>query len=115
MLPSRHAELVRNFAAESQLKIRIYDLDVKLFGDTAVAHYKNEERIIFNEEPVVKTFNSTEVLVQRDGRWQSVMHTETVIPGEVAGIKINPNVYDDYVGKYCFSYRQIIDGSRLRL
>jgi hypothetical protein len=78
-------------------KLRIYDVDVKLYGDTAVVHYKSQVRIVFNEEPAVKTFNSTEVLVQRDGRWQSVMHTETVIPGEVAGIKINPKVYDDYV------------------
>ena len=40
--------------------------------------------MVFNEDPVVKTFNSTEVLLKRDGRWQSVMHTETVIPGEIS-------------------------------
>jgi hypothetical protein len=28
------------------------------------------------------------------------MHTETVIPGDIVGMKIGPEVYDDYVGKY---------------
>ena len=53
-----------------------------------------------NGEPVVKTFNATEVLAKRDGRWQSVMHTETVMPGEIVAAKINPKMLDDYVGRY---------------
>jgi hypothetical protein len=87
---------------ESQLKLQIKDVDIKVYGDTALAHYKHESRMVFNEEPVVKTFNSTEVLLKRDGRWQSVMHTETVIPSEIIfrPRNINPKIYDDYVGKY---------------
>jgi hypothetical protein len=95
------ARVVKNFALETQLSSRIEDLDVKVYGATAVANYKNQARIVFNEEAVVKTFNSTEVLVKRAGRWQSLMHTETVIPGEPEWtFKINPKVYDEYVGKY---------------
>jgi len=56
--------------------------------------------LVFNEERVGKTFNATEALGYREGRWQSAMHTETVIPGEIAGMKIDSKVYDGYVGKY---------------
>src|SRR5688572_4716408 len=72
------AEFLNKLVVETQLKVDMKDVNVTIYGDTAVAHYRNEARLVLNGEPVVKTFNATEVLVKRDGRWQSVMHTETV-------------------------------------
>jgi hypothetical protein len=94
------AEFLNKLVVETQLKVDIKDVNVTIYGDTAVAHYRNEARLVLNGELVVKTFNATEVLAKRDGRWKSVMHTETVIPGEIVAAKINPKMLDDYVGKY---------------
>jgi len=100
------------FPLGTHLKVRIKDVDVKAYGNTAVALYKREGHLVFNEEPVVKTFNCTEVLVKHGGRWQSVMHTETVIPGQIVGTKIDPKVYDDYVGKYRLTPSRVYTATR---
>jgi hypothetical protein len=94
------AAFLNKLVVETQLKVNIKDVNITTYGDTAIARYRNEVRLVLNGEPVVKTFNATEVLAKRDGRWQSLMHTETVIPGDIVAAKINPKIFDDYVGKY---------------
>ena len=56
--------------------------------------------MVLNQEPVLKQFRRTEVFNRVAGAWQSVAGQETVIPGEIVAAKVDPKIYDDYVGRY---------------
>lgn len=89
------------FAAETKYKIAVSEVRVRLYGDTATAVYLATMRLVINGEPVIKTYRCTETFVKRKGgRWQSVLHTETAMPGEPFAAKVDPKIYDDYAGQY---------------
>ncbi len=86
--------------AETQLTVAIEDVRVQTYGETATVNYLKNSRLVFNGEAVVKLFRCTETFIRRDGRWQSVLHTEAVIPGEPAAAKVEAKAFGDYVGEY---------------
>jgi hypothetical protein len=88
---------------EIQMKIKVDSFDFRFYNSiaTAVVNYRLFYNLTFNNEPCLKVFQCNEVLIKKNGfNWQSVSHTETVIPGKPFAVKINYKVYDDYVGKY---------------
>lgn len=84
----------------TQFAQNVEDLRVEPHGDTTAVNYRLVYRLVLNGESVVKQFRCNEVFIKRDGRWQSVLHTETVIPGEPVAAKIDTKVYGDYIGEY---------------
>jgi hypothetical protein len=76
------------------------DVAVQLHGEVAVVQYVLESRMVFNQEPVLKRFRNTEVFRRGSGAWQTVAYHETVIPGVIVPARIDPDIYDDYVGQY---------------
>jgi len=86
--------------AGTRFALNVEDVRVVPHGDTAVVNYRLIYHLVLNEEPVVKQFRVNEVFVKRDGRWQSILHSETVIPGEPVAAKIDTKVYSDYAGEY---------------
>lgn len=86
--------------AETKLTVAIEDVRVQTYGEVATVNYLKNSRLVFNAEPVAKLFRCTETFIKRDGRWQSVLHTETVVPGEPAAAKVEVKAFDDYVGQY---------------
>lgn len=91
---------VRSSALAAQLAATVGDVTAHAWSDSAVAHYRINMTLVLNAEPVSKTFRCTEVLQRREGRWQSVLHTETVTPTSPVPARVDPRVYDDYVGRY---------------
>jgi hypothetical protein len=54
--------------------------------------------------------------VKREGRWQLLAEHLEAIPAERAAVKIDPKVYNDYVGEYessIFDLAVVKDGERL--
>ena len=86
--------------AEVKLAWFIEDVDVQVYGEVAVVHYRRDARMVLNQEPVLKQVRCTEVFKRAADVWQSVAFQETVIPGEIIAAKIDPKIYDDYVGRY---------------
>jgi hypothetical protein len=78
----------------------VEDVTVELHGTFAVVQYRREMRMVFNDEPVRKQFRCTEVFKRESGEWQSVAYHETVIPSEIVPARVDPAIYDDYVGQY---------------
>jgi hypothetical protein len=50
----------------------IDEVDVKLFGDTAVVRGRTSVRATFNDMPVSATIRFTDVFIRRTHRWQAV-------------------------------------------
>ncbi|MFL6228664.1 MAG: DUF4440 domain-containing protein [Pyrinomonadaceae bacterium] len=86
--------------AEARYTQSVEDVRVEPHGDTAVVNYRLVMHLMTNGEAVVKQFRCNQVFIKRDGRWQSILNTEVVIPGEPFATKIDTKVYDDYVGEY---------------
>jgi hypothetical protein len=93
------------------------DVAVHLHGEVAVVQYLLEDRMVFNQEAVLKQRRCTEVFRRRSGEWQTVAYHETVIPGVIVPASIDPDIYDDYVGQYRlftgYVYTVSRDGDRL--
>lgn len=102
---------------ESKFTQTIEDVRVEPHGDTTVVNYRYVTHLILGGEPVVKQSRCNEVFIKRDERWQSILHTETVIPNEPFAAKIDTKVYGDYAGEYRLlstrSYTILREGDKL--
>jgi hypothetical protein len=102
---------------EAQFTRKVDDVAVYLHGEVAVVQYLLEDRMVFNQEAVLKQRRCTEVFRRRSGEWQTVAYHETVIPGVIVPARIDPGIYDDYVGQYRlftgYVYTVSRDGDRL--
>jgi len=59
----------------------IDDVDVKLFGDTAVVRGRTSVRATFNDVPVSATIRFTDVFIKRSKHWQVVAsHASSLVP-----------------------------------
>ena len=91
---------LRAALAEAKYMQSIEDVRVEPHGDTVAVNYRLVLRLTTNGEPVVKQFRCNQVFINRDGRWQSILDVEVVIPGAPFAAKIDTKVYNDYVGEY---------------
>jgi pimeloyl-ACP methyl ester carboxylesterase len=103
---------------EAELTLSVDDVAVYLHGEVAIVQYLLESRMVFNQEAVLKRWRNTEVF-RRSGEWQTVAYHETVIPGVIVPARIDPGIYDDYVGHYRLftdhAYTVSRDGDSLRI
>lgn len=86
--------------AEAKYSQTIEDVRVEPHGETVAVNYRLVVHLVTNGEPVVKQFRCNEVFIKKDNRWQSILHTETVIPNPPFTAKIDTKIYDDYAGEY---------------
>lgn len=91
---------IRSSALSAHLVATVGQVTTHAWSDSAVGHYQINMTLVLNAEPVSKTFRCTEVFRRLEGRWQSVLHTETVTPTSPVAAKIDSRLYDDYVGRY---------------
>lgn len=91
---------LRQSLDEAKYTQSIEDVRVEPHNDTIAVNYRLVIHLVTNGEQVVKQFRCNEVFVKKDDRWQSILHTETVIPNAPFAAKSNPKVYDDYTGEY---------------
>ncbi len=76
------------------------DVKVRVHGETAIVTFRSKQ---FNEYGGQTTHQNRwqiETWMRRAGRWQLVSIADGVIPVEPTPVKVNPAVYDGYVGKY---------------
>ena len=107
--------------ADSSYSLTSDDVQVRVFGDTAIATGRVTEKGTFNGQNVNSQSRYTDVWVKRNGRWQVVAAQNTRIPQErppvAATTNTNPNAFDAYVGQYELAPNLIItitkDGNRL--
>ena len=89
--------------ADSSYSLTGDDIQVRVYGDTAVVTGRVTEKGTFNGQNLNSQSRYTDVWVRRNGRWQVVAAQNTRLPQErpaTAMSSVSPNVYDSYVGKY---------------
>lgn len=105
--------------ADSSYSLTSDDVQVRVYGDTAIVTGRVTESGTFNGRNVNSQSRYTDVWVKRNGRWQVVAAQNTRLPQErpAATTNTNSSVYDAYVGQYELAPNLIItitrDGNRL--
>ena len=104
--------------ADPTLSVTAEDTKVSLSGDTAVVVGRRVERRKSpdNGREGVAHARYTRTYVRRQGRWQLLAEHLQAIPGERTPVKVDTQVYDDYVGRYSsdiFGFSVVREGDRL--
>lgn len=89
--------------ADSSYSLTGDDIQVRVYGDTAVVTGRVTEKGRFNGQNLNSQSRYTDVWVRRNGRWQVVAAQNTRLPQErpaTAMPSVSLNIYDSYVGKY---------------
>ena len=77
------------------------DVQVRLYGDTAIVTGRIVQKA---ERPGQESFGFqsrfTDAFVKRRGHWQVVARHYSRIPQGRTAVKVDPNIFDDYVGEY---------------
>ena len=104
--------------ADPTLTITTEDTRVRVNGDTAVVVGRRVERRRRpdNNQEGVAYARYTRTYVKRQGRWQLLAEHIQAVPAERAAVRVDPSVYDDYVGKYSseiFGFSVVREGDKL--
>src|SRR5712691_8938708 len=97
------ARILDNFLTPpSSMKptLEIQDVQVHVYGDTAVMSSRDIYRAEANGQKITVSFRTTDVWLRRDGRWQLIASHESQIPPERVAVNVDPKIYDAYVGEY---------------
>ena len=97
------ARVLDNFLAPpSSMKptLEIQDVQVHVYGDTAVMSSRGIYRAEANGQKITNSFRTTDVWLRRDGRWQLIASHGSQIPPERVAVNVDPKIYDAYVGEY---------------
>lgn len=104
--------------ADPTLTLTAEDTRVKVDGDTAIVTGRRVERRRRedNNREGVAYARYVRTYIKRQGQWQLLSEHLEAIPAERTAVKIDPKVYDDYLGQYesaIFDFAVVKDGDRL--
>jgi ketosteroid isomerase-like protein len=80
-------------------EVKLSDFDVRQHGEGAVVTYREDVTSTVGSNKIQTVVRFTEVFHLADGRWVLVHSTETPIL-ERTGIKLDPALFQDYLGDY---------------
>ena len=104
--------------ADPTLSLSAEDTQVRVDGDTAVVVGRRIERRRRpdNNQEGIAYARYTRTYVKRQGRWRLLAEHLQAIPGERTAVKVDTQVYDDYVGRYSseiFGFSVVKEGDKL--
>jgi ketosteroid isomerase-like protein len=89
------------------------DIQVHAYGDMAVASFRTELDQDWGGQKLFESSRFTDVFARRGGRWLLVAHHETPIPNaRRVAVKVNPSVFDAYIGEYQITPNYIVKVKR---
>jgi ketosteroid isomerase-like protein len=93
---------LREEPADPTLTLTTEDVQVRVNGDTAIVSGKRIEkrRSPVNNQEGTAYARYSRTYVKRNGQWQLLSEQLDTVPGEHVEVKVDPKIYDDYIGKY---------------
>jgi ketosteroid isomerase-like protein len=76
------------------------DFTVHVSGPVAVTTFTDELTEDFHGQPFLAKFRSTEVWMNRKGRWRMISSQTLALPDDPAAVTLPASVLDQYVGTY---------------
>lgn len=98
---AQERELIQAPPSSIKASLTNEDVQVRIYGDTAIVN----GRIVYKAQPGGQaeiSFQSryTDTFLKRQGRWQVVARHYSRLPPERKTVKLDPKVFDAYVGQY---------------
>ena len=109
------ADLVKNFrrtTAEAKITREIEDYKVRPTADSAIVTYHLIERVEIGGQTVGGQYLYTDTFVRRDNRWLLLASHATRLEPEPKVAKVDPSVYNAYVGQYAMTPSLIFSVTR---
>lgn len=100
------ADLVKNYRrppAEAKITREIEDYKVRATNDSAIVSYHLIERVEIGGKKTGGEYLYTDTFVRRDNRWQLLASHATRLEPERKVAKVNPEVYNAYIGQYAMA------------
>jgi len=97
------AQILANYpGVPSSMKatMDIEDIQVHDCGDTAVVSMREVMRFEANGQKITNSYRTTDVWMRRNAGWQLIAEHYSNIPAEKVPAKVDPKLYDAYVGEY---------------
>ena len=109
---------LRTEPADPTLTLTAEDVQVRVNGDTAIVSGKRVERRRSpdNNQEGVAYARYTRTYIKRQAGWQLLSEHLQAIPAERTAVKVDPDVFSDFIGKYdtpIFTFVVKRDGDRL--
>lgn len=98
---AQERELIQPPPASIKSSLTNKDLQVRIYGDAAIITGRIVVKTQLPDQPEIG-FQSrfTDTFLKRHGRWQVSARHYSRLPPERAAVKLDPKVYEDYVGQY---------------
>ena len=88
----------------------LHDIQVHLDGDTAIVNYLITSLRTWGDTPIVNYLRRTEVFKKKNGKWLIIATHESLLPVNFfKTVKIDANVFKDYVGQYDWPRHEVQD------
>jgi hypothetical protein len=111
-------DFMKRSPVDPTLSLTSEDTRVVIDGDTAIVIGRRVERRRRedNNREGVAYARYVRTYIKRTGGWQLLAEHLETIPAERTAVKIDPKIYDDYIGEYesaIFDFAVVKDGERL--
>jgi len=76
------------------------DIQVHVYGDTAVVSTRGVMHLEANGQKIINSYRVTDIWMHRNAGWQLIAEHYSNIPADRVPAKVDPKLYDAYVGQY---------------
>ena len=97
------AQVLANYPgvpASLKATMEVEDIQVRDYGDTVVVSTRDVMRLEANGQKITNSYRTTDIWMRRNAGWQLIAEHYSNIPAERVAAKVDPKVYDAYVGQY---------------
>ena len=97
------AQVLANYPgvpASMKATMDLEDIQVHDYGDTAVVSARAVMRFEASGQKVSNSYRTTDIWMRRNAGWQLIAEHYSNIPAERVPAKVDPKIYDAYVGQY---------------
>jgi len=97
------AQVLANYPgvpASMKATMDLEDIQVHDYGDTAVVSARAVMRFEANGQKITNSYRTTDIWMRRNAGWQLIAEHYSNIPAERVPAKVDPKIYDAYVGQY---------------
>ena len=86
--------------ASMKATMDLEDIQVHVYGDTAVVSTRGVMHLEANGQKIINSYRVTDIWMRRNAGWQLIAEHYSNIPAERVPAKVDPKIYDAYVGEY---------------
>jgi hypothetical protein len=83
-----------------EMSVEVSDVRATEFGEAILLTYREKDTRDFGVQRSVGEYLDTETYARIDGEWKLIAFTENLIAPEPSTVKLDPKLYDSYVGTY---------------